>query len=95
MFHLRQLSGRIHKCTLAVRRPKVTGQSFTRPLSSSSGENEQNTNPVVRSPETDFLTVIKDYIYMRGPISVAEYMRIALLHPSLGIIAALTLWYSR
>eukprot|EP00944_MAST-04C_sp_MAST-4C-sp1_P011256 g11256.t1 len=34
--------------------------------------------------ETDLLKVIKDYIYMRGPISVAEYMRIALLHPQFG-----------
>ena len=39
---------------------------------------------MVRSPETDLLKVIEDHIYMRGPISVAEYMRIALLHPQFG-----------
>ena len=38
----------------------------------------------IRTPETDLLKVVKDYIYMRGPISISEYMRIALLHPQFG-----------
>jgi NADH dehydrogenase [ubiquinone] 1 alpha subcomplex assembly factor 7 len=43
-----------------------------------------NKSGTVRTSETDLLKVIKDYIYMRGPISISEYMRIALLHPQLG-----------
>eukprot|EP00943_MAST-04B_sp_MAST-4B-sp1_P005349 g5349.t1 len=47
----------------------------------SGGTNKSGT---IRTPETDLLKVIKDYIYMRGPISISEYMRIALLHPQFG-----------
>lgn len=85
MFRLRRLGHRVsaQKCT-RIGCLKKTERASTRLFSSGSDGSEQNANPVVRSPETDLLKVIKDYIYMRGPISIAEYMRIALLHPQFG-----------